>query len=188
MATKTDAPPDPAAAIRRRAAERAQREAEVQAAAQSPPQSAGQPAAAASKPAAAAAPQPGGLPAPWTEVLDEGSGECYFYNTETGESTWDRPGAGQPGAPPPPPLLGQQVVIHGLLARPELNGRHGVAGTAGAIRTTPLEPRTLPSSINWIGSVRRASRRDVQRCHGSLHRAVREPGAECVAQGGQPQG
>jgi len=29
----------------------------------------------------------------WTEVLDDAGGASYFYNTFTGESTWDRPAA-----------------------------------------------------------------------------------------------
>jgi len=28
---------------------------------------------------------------PWTEAVDPGSGQPYYYNEETGESTWDKP-------------------------------------------------------------------------------------------------
>jgi len=51
-------------------------------------------AAAAAKPAAKAAPAPAKpKPAytPWRPVLDESSGDYYYYNEETGESTWDKP-------------------------------------------------------------------------------------------------
>ena len=32
----------------------------------------------------------------WAEVLDTESGEAYYYNASTGETTWDRPVAAQP--------------------------------------------------------------------------------------------
>lgn len=41
------------------------------------------------------------LPPNWEEVLDETSGEYYFWNKETNETTWDRPVAVVP--PPRPP-------------------------------------------------------------------------------------
>ena len=33
-----------------------------------------------------------GLPAEWEEVLDATSGNTYFWNTRTSETTWERPG------------------------------------------------------------------------------------------------
>lgn len=48
--------------------------------------------AAAAKPAPkAAAPKPKPAYSPWRPVLDESSGDYYYYNEETGESTWDKP-------------------------------------------------------------------------------------------------
>lgn len=41
--------------------------------------------------------QPPLTPEPWTPVWDEGYKEWFFWNSETGESTWERPGFGQPG-------------------------------------------------------------------------------------------
>lgn len=36
---------------------------------------------------------PAPLPLGWTEEKDEASGQAYFYNTETGETSWVRPSA-----------------------------------------------------------------------------------------------
>ena len=33
----------------------------------------------------------GGLPAGWIEGTDEGSGQTYYYNEQTGATQWDRP-------------------------------------------------------------------------------------------------
>ena len=42
-----------------------------------------------------------GLPAGWTEEVDPSSGDIYFYNAATGETTWDRPAAPKPTSPAP---------------------------------------------------------------------------------------
>lgn len=36
---------------------------------------------------------PSQKPSPWSEEIDPDSGETYYYNCETGESTWDKPPA-----------------------------------------------------------------------------------------------
>jgi len=51
----------------------------------------GGPKAAAAPSRPAAAPKPAAKPTPWRPVLDETSGDYYYYNEETGESTWDKP-------------------------------------------------------------------------------------------------
>ena len=38
---------------------------------------------------------------PWQTVVEPASGDCYWWNTLTSETSWDRP-AGAPPAPPPP--------------------------------------------------------------------------------------
>ena len=43
----------------------------------------------------------GALPAPWEERVSRSTGEVYYFNAETGESTYNRPGA----APPDPHVL-----------------------------------------------------------------------------------
>ena len=52
-----------------------------------------------------AAPAMSDLPPKWSEAKDLDSGDTYFWNTDTNETSWDRPvappTAGQ--APPPPP-------------------------------------------------------------------------------------
>ena len=40
------------------------------------------------------------MPEIWDEILDEASGQTYFYNRATGESSWTKP---EPPPPPPPP-------------------------------------------------------------------------------------
>ena len=41
----------------------------------------------------------------WTEVLDEGSNQVYYFNTVTGESSWEKPegfqSTNEPDSPPP---------------------------------------------------------------------------------------
>jgi hypothetical protein len=37
------------------------------------------------------------LPEPWEEVADNETGERYYWNTTTGETSWDRPGGGEGG-------------------------------------------------------------------------------------------
>jgi len=37
-------------------------------------------------------PPPTGLPAGWVEMADPSSGRSYFYNCDTGETTWTKPG------------------------------------------------------------------------------------------------
>ena len=48
-----------------------------------------------------ARPGAGALPAPWEERVSRSTGEVYYFNAETGESTYNRPGA----APPDPRVL-----------------------------------------------------------------------------------
>ena len=40
------------------------------------------------------------LPAPWETVLDDESGSYFYYNPETGETTWDFPGEDTAESPP----------------------------------------------------------------------------------------
>eukprot|EP00440_Ansanella_granifera_P008494 gb/GFBE01009201.1/.p1 GENE.gb/GFBE01009201.1/~~gb/GFBE01009201.1/.p1 ORF type:complete len:259 (+),score=25.81 gb/GFBE01009201.1/:1-777(+) len=48
-------------------------------------------------------PCPASLHAPWRSYLDVGSGRWYYYNEETGVSTWDLPTLLMPERPPEPP-------------------------------------------------------------------------------------
>ena len=47
----------------------------------------------------------------WAGVVDPTTGQEYFYNSETGETSWEKPaelatkGLGAVPPPPPPPLL-----------------------------------------------------------------------------------
>ncbi len=45
------------------------------------------------------APEMREVPEIWDEILDEASGQTYFYNRATGESSWTKP---EPPPPPPP--------------------------------------------------------------------------------------
>mmetsp|Transcript_46142 Transcript_46142/g.128362 ORF Transcript_46142/g.128362 Transcript_46142/m.128362 type:complete len:366 (+) Transcript_46142:162-1259(+) len=66
---------------------------------------ASQPAAAASAPQVQQAAQATSLPKDWTEHSDPSSGRTFFYNTVTGESSWEEPAlqtaASQPAASAP---------------------------------------------------------------------------------------
>jgi hypothetical protein len=39
----------------------------------------------------------------WQELADPASGQTYYYNSQTNESTWERPAELNPPLPPPPP-------------------------------------------------------------------------------------
>ena len=51
------------------------------------------------------------LPPKWTEAKDTASGDTYFWNIDTNETSWDRPVAPPMAgpAPPPPPRRREQM-------------------------------------------------------------------------------
>ena len=52
------------------------------------------------------------LPPKWSEAKDADSGDTYFWNTDTNETSWDRPVApptAGPAPPPPPPRRREQM-------------------------------------------------------------------------------
>ena len=51
------------------------------------------------------------LPPKWTEAKDAASGDTYFWNIDTNETSWDRPVAPPLAgpAPPPPPRRREQL-------------------------------------------------------------------------------
>ena len=51
------------------------------------------------------------LPPKWTEAKDATSGDTYFWNVDTHETSWDRPVAPPMAgpAPPPPPRRREQM-------------------------------------------------------------------------------
>ena len=59
-----------------------------------------------------AAPAMSDLPPKWSEAKDADSGDTYFWNTDTNETSWDRPVApptAGPAPPPPPPRRREQM-------------------------------------------------------------------------------
>ena len=67
------------------------------------------------------------LPPGWQSAVDPEDGDTYYYNLNTGESTWEHPGAKKQcvdsAAPPPPPPETAQVTSAG--------GSRGRATAAG---------------------------------------------------------
>ena len=56
------------------------------------------------------------LPPKWSEAKDLDSGDTYFWNTDTNETSWDRPVApptAGPAPPPPPPRRREQMATSG---------------------------------------------------------------------------
>ena len=51
------------------------------------------------KPPMGAAAGGSALPPDWTEQVDPSSGETYYFNQASGESTWDRPAQAKAAAP-----------------------------------------------------------------------------------------
>lgn len=52
------------------------------------------------------------LPPKWSEEKDITTGDIYFWNTDTNETSWDRPVApptAGPAPPPPPPRRREQM-------------------------------------------------------------------------------
>jgi len=63
-----------------------------------------------------AAPVMSDLPPKWSEAKDTDSGDTYFWNTDTNETSWDRPIAPStagPAPPPPPPRRREAVAAPG---------------------------------------------------------------------------
>ena len=63
-----------------------------------------------------AAPAMSDLPPKWSEAKDLDSGDTYFWNTDTNETSWDRPVApptAGPAPPPPPPRRREQMATSG---------------------------------------------------------------------------
>ena len=69
-------------------------------------------------------PQPAGLPAGWVEGRDPSSGRAYYANQTTGEVTWIKPEPAH--AEESTFQIGNEVVVHDLQARPELNGQYAM--------------------------------------------------------------
>eukprot|EP00526_Cylindrotheca_closterium_P004161 CAMPEP_0113637722 /NCGR_PEP_ID=MMETSP0017_2-20120614/19755_1 /TAXON_ID=2856 /ORGANISM="Cylindrotheca closterium" /LENGTH=4255 /DNA_ID=CAMNT_0000548783 /DNA_START=113 /DNA_END=12880 /DNA_ORIENTATION=+ /assembly_acc=CAM_ASM_000147 len=61
------------------------------------------------------------LPSGWVEVVDEDSGNVYFYNSETNETSWEKPSmkASEPTAEPSPNELDQEAEIVGEVPNEE---------------------------------------------------------------------
>ena len=98
--------------------------------------------AAAAAPSSAAAsvrsPSPP-LPAGWTACKDEESGDTYWWNENTDETTWDRPAAPS-GAPVPPAAVAD--------AKHTDNKDEATAAAVAASATPSPSPTAVASSVN----------------------------------------
>ena len=71
-----------------------------------------------------AAPVMSDLPPKWSEAKDTDSGDTYFWNTDTNETSWDRPIAPStagPAPPPPPPRRREAVAAQPARPQPYLS-------------------------------------------------------------------
>eukprot|EP00039_Didymoeca_costata_P002278 m.58963 g.58963 ORF g.58963 m.58963 type:complete len:272 (-) comp11208_c0_seq1:189-1004(-) len=96
------------------------------------------------------------LPPGWRQVIDKGSGDRYYWNTDTNVTSWERPKQGDPTPPKPPPQVekhsGDKRTFHETVAKIETKEKeepidHALQARIKALKegTATKLPKVMPS-------------------------------------------
>ena len=108
-----------------------------------------------------------GLPPHWSEVADPETGNSYYYNSETEETTWDRPAA-PAGAPE------QQAGAEEKTADAEAASREGPAESSNRAKGKKKSATKGTKKEANLGAVKREAKKDASIPAGSALAAKRE--------------
>ena len=94
----------------------------------------------------------GPLPPGWAEIRDPNTGQMYYHNEGTGETTWTRPISPYPGAyTQAAPAITPAAVPVTVTAQPVLNKGLPEAGVVGCCdaRATDGQSAAAPATGEW---------------------------------------